>query len=185
MCSLQGTDLVGLKIRIPVYIQVALIFISLMQKKLNRSRMFGLITVLALVITSIHQYRTKNLHYIFQIEVTYLTSLLLIVISLANIKLAIIEREKKETESKRQDEIAGRELGDIGREEERQRKKNRKREKRFNKTLEYLDRFASYLTIGYNIWLWASIRWAWPLQECSNEVKVIWVAIPFDPSGWA
>ncbi|RHZ80997.1 hypothetical protein Glove_130g146 [Diversispora epigaea] len=43
----------------------------------------------------------------------------------------------------------------------------------------------SLLTICYCIWLWATIRWKLPGQECGDKVMVFWVTRSFNPTGWA
>jgi hypothetical protein len=45
--------------------------------------------------------------------------------------------------------------------------------------------FTVYLiTICYNVWLWTTIKWRLPEEDCGNQVKLFLLTLPLDPIGW-
>ncbi|CAG8809760.1 5662_t:CDS:2, partial [Gigaspora margarita] len=36
----------------------------------------------------------------------------------------------------------------------------------------------------YNIWIWTTVKWNLANQECGNDVRVFWLTIPLNPTGW-
>jgi hypothetical protein len=151
-CMIQGADIVAPKIRIAIYVQSSLLFVKIIAglDKVVKLVVFGLITSLAIMISSIIQYRNNNLHYIFQIEATYLASLLVTTIYCALFVLTVMSNEERKKLS----------------------------------LLGLLSILVSIIMTCYNIWLWTTIKWNLPLQECSDNVKVFWLTIPLNPIGW-
>ncbi|CAG8526167.1 9362_t:CDS:2, partial [Dentiscutata heterogama] len=37
----------------------------------------------------------------------------------------------------------------------------------------------------YNTWVWTTIKWKLPGQKCSDQVRVYWLIIPLNPTGWS
>ncbi|CAG8573710.1 8249_t:CDS:2 [Diversispora eburnea] len=44
--------------------------------------------------------------------------------------------------------------------------------------------FASLLITCYSTWIWTTIKWKLPEQECGDKVRVFWLTIPLNPIGW-
>ncbi|CAG8493523.1 8058_t:CDS:2 [Diversispora eburnea] len=150
MCTIQGADIVSPKIRITIYVQSLLIILKVFaeQNKLIKSALFGSATLLTLIISTIIQYQTNNLHYLFQLEVTYLAVLLLIATCYAFINPATLPKNK------------------------------------ISSALGMIVSLSSLLTICYCIWLWATVRWKLPGQECGDKVMLFWLTKSFNPTGW-
>ncbi|CAG8493500.1 8057_t:CDS:2 [Diversispora eburnea] len=150
MCTIQGANIVSPKIRIPIYVQSSLIILKVFaeQSEIIKSALFGSATLLTLIISTIIQYHTNNLHYLFQLEVTYLVVLLLIVTCYAFINPATLPKNKTSS------------------------------------VLGLIVSLVSLLTICYCIWLWATIRWKLPGQECGDKVMFFWLKRSLNPTGW-
>ncbi|RHZ65138.1 hypothetical protein Glove_319g132 [Diversispora epigaea] len=149
-CTIQGADIVSPKIRIAIYVQTSLIILKIFsnQKEIIKFALFAVGTSFALIISAILQYHNNKLHYIFQIEVTYLASLLILVSYYALISLSTIPK------------------------------------KRIYSIIGLLCSLASLLMICYSIWIWTTIKWKLSEQECGDKVKVFWLTIPLNPTGW-
>ncbi|CAG8584417.1 2595_t:CDS:2, partial [Scutellospora calospora] len=96
-CIIEGGDIVGPKIRVAIYAQCLTMAFKLFVKKqwiVFISVLFGLVTSSVLVITAILQHIYNNLHYVFQIEVTYLSSALLGTIYYAISSLFLLPKRK-------------------------------------------------------------------------------------------
>ncbi|CAG8433578.1 10899_t:CDS:2 [Diversispora eburnea] len=85
-CKITGDgDLVGVGVRISVYIQMLLAIIKVTKRgnQVIETMVIGMITSLALVISAIHQRKTAYLHYLLLIEVSQIVSMMIAMIYVA------------------------------------------------------------------------------------------------------
>jgi hypothetical protein len=96
MCIIKGVDIVGPKVRTAIYAQsLLLLFKVFSNKRLTIiSVIFEFLTATLLTISAIHEYRTHNLHYVFLIEVSFLTFLLSSIATYLFLCLIFMKRNK-------------------------------------------------------------------------------------------